>query len=121
MADPGLLDANLATRVARLERQQCLVQYLGLVSLAVLPIVLGAFVARPNQVVQAERVELVTNHGVRRAALAADTGGVTLTIFDQRGRPTASLQLSGEPHLAILNSAGREVAGLGPPQAHLIR
>jgi hypothetical protein len=120
MAEPAADDTELLTRVAQLERQQRLVKRLGLVALAVAPITLGAFTARPDQVVRAERVELVTSQGVRHAALAADSAGVTLTLFDPRGRPTASLQLSGEPHLAILNGTGREVAGLGPPRAHLI-
>jgi hypothetical protein len=83
---------------------------------------LVAFATEGPDIVQAQRVELIDLKGETQAALAADTTGVRLTLFDKRGRVTASLRLDDDPRLAILDGTGREVAGLGAPRVqHLAK
>jgi hypothetical protein len=77
---------------------------------------LAAFKTTPPEVVQAERIELVTREGLRQAQLAADSVGLTITLFDRRGRETASFRFDDEPRLAVLNQSRQEVVGLGPPR-----
>jgi hypothetical protein len=77
---------------------------------------LAGFVARAPGVVQAQRVELVDPKGEIQAALAADTTGVLLTLFDKSGRAVASLRLNDDARLAVLDGAGREVASIGAPR-----
>jgi hypothetical protein len=91
---------------------------LALVSL----VILGAgFVARDPGVVQAQRIELVDGKGAIRAALTTDTIGVSITLYDKRGRVSGSLQLNGEPRLTVRDRSGSEVAALGAPQVrHLV-
>lgn len=79
---------------------------------------LGGFRANTDEVVQAQRVELMSTEGVRQAILSADTLGFALTLLDARGHAAGSLRLSGEPRLAVENDRGREVAGLGAPRVH---
>jgi hypothetical protein len=78
----------------------------------------GGFARAADEVVRAERVELVNKAGVRQAVLSSDTLGLVVTLLDERGRPTASLRLSGEPWLSVQTASGREVAGLGAPRVH---
>jgi hypothetical protein len=72
--------------------------------------------ARREPVVRAERIELVNAQGERRALLAADSGGLVLTLLDAQGRPVSSLRLNGEPWLSVQDSRGHEAAGLGSPK-----
>jgi hypothetical protein len=89
----------------------------GLVAMAFTLAALVAFTREAPGVVQAQRVELVNLKGEPQAALAADTTGVVLTLFDKRGRASGSLRLNADPRLAVIDGAGREVAGLGAPRA----
>jgi hypothetical protein len=83
---------------------------------------LVAFATEGPDIVQAQRVELIDLKGETQAALAADTTGVRLTLFDKRGRVTASLRLDDDPRLAILDGSGREVVGLAAPRVqHLVK
>lgn len=86
--------------------------------LAALLVTLAAFTRPAPDVVQARRIELINPRGEARAALTADTGGVVLTILDKDGRIAGSLRLDADPRLAILDAAGRELAGLGAPRVH---
>ena len=79
---------------------------------------LGGFRAGADNVVQAQRVELMSREGVRQAILSADTLGFAVILLDDRGHAAGSLRLSGEPRLAVENDRGREVAGLGAPRVH---
>ena len=113
---------DLGARIACLERRQRLLP--ALTALALVPVVAAATgFARPGPgVVQAERVELVDAQGTTRAAWGTDTTGVRLTLYDKRGRVTASLQLNGEPRLTVRDAGGREVAALGAPRVqHLVQ
>jgi hypothetical protein len=108
-----------ASRIARLERQVQCAQALACGSaLLTATLLLTAYAGDPGEVVQAERLELVTAQGVRRAILSADTLGFAATVLDGQGRPTAILRLSGEPRIAVQTGRGREVAGLGSPMVH---
>jgi hypothetical protein len=89
---------------------------MGLIAMVVTLAALVAFAREGPGVVQAQRVELVNLKGEVRAALAADTTGVVLTLFDKRGRASGSLRLNADPRLAVIDGAGREVAGLGAPR-----
>jgi hypothetical protein len=84
---------------------------LGLAAVAAL----AAFTRR-EPVVRAERIELVSADGVRRAVLAADSTGFVLTVLDARGRPVSALRLNPEPWLSVESGRGEEMAGLGAPR-----
>ena len=109
-------------RIGQLERelQRVRIGGIGCLLFAV-ALALSGFGRGTEQVVQAERVELVSTRGVRQAILSADTLGFAVTLLDERGRPTGSLRLSNEPRLAVETGRGREVAGLGAPKAHNLR
>jgi hypothetical protein len=77
---------------------------------------LGGFRGEAEDVVRAERVELVDREGRPRALLGVDSLGFTVTLLDERGRRAGSLRLSDEPWLAVETDRGREVAGLGAPK-----
>jgi hypothetical protein len=115
MSAPAPDPLDLVARVAQLERRQRVLQPLA--GLAIVLTMAGAvaFASGPD-VVQAQRLDLVDLKGETRAALAADTTGVRLTLLDKRGRVTASLRLDDDPRLAVLDGGGREVAGLGAPR-----
>jgi hypothetical protein len=122
MSEPGLDPVDLVARVAHLERRQRVLQPLAGLAMVVTMAALVAFATEGPDVVQAQRVELVDLKGETRAALAADTAGVRLTLFDKRGRVTGSLRLDDDPRLAVLDGSGREVAGLGAPRVqHLVQ
>jgi hypothetical protein len=104
---------GLVARVAVLERRQGV-----LLSLAGLAALFGlyAFTYRDQEIVRARRVELLDAGGRTRAALATDTAGVDLTLYDTRGHVTGSIRLNGDPRLTVRDESGREVAGLGAPR-----
>jgi hypothetical protein len=107
------------SRIARLERQVRRAQVVACGSaLLAATLLLTGYDGNPGQVVQAERLELVTARGVRQAILGADTLGFAVTLLDEQGRPTGILRLSNEPRVAVQTGRGREVAGLGSPKAH---
>jgi hypothetical protein len=81
-------------------------------------LLLSGYDGKAREIVQAERLELVTAQGVRQAILSADTLGFTITLLDARGKPTGVLRLSGEPRVTVETGRGREVAGLGAPKVH---
>jgi hypothetical protein len=110
-ADPRSRD--LVARVAHLEGQQQVLRPLAAVTMIVTVAALVAFTTREPSVVQAQRLELVTSKGVTQAALAADSAGVRLTLYDGSGRVAASLQLNDDPRLTVRDANGREVAALG--------
>jgi hypothetical protein len=114
--------ADLVARIAFLERRQRLFPALTALALASIVAAATGF-ARPGPgVIQAERVELVDAQGATRAALGTDTTGVSLMVYDKRGRVTASLQLNGEPRVTVRDAGGREVAALGAPRVqHLVQ
>lgn len=106
-------------RIGQLERELQRVRIVGICGLLLAAaLALSGFGWWAEEVVQAERVELVNTQGVRQAILSADTLGFAVTLLDERGRPAGSLRLSHEPRLAIETGRGREVAGLGAPKAH---
>ena len=107
-------ESDLRARLASLEQFHRSVRRLAWGALCLVPIGLGAFVSAPDPVVRAEQVELVTAKGVRQAALNADSGGVTLTLFTARGRPASAVRLS-DSALTLFDAAGRPVATLGGP------
>jgi len=113
---------DLAARIARLERRQRLLPPMTAIALVSVVVALARFGAQGPGVIQAARVELVDGKGTIRAALATDTTGVSLTLYDKRGRATGSLQLNSEPRLTVRDEAGREVAALGAPRVqHLVQ
>ena len=73
---------------------------------------------RPQPVLRAERIELLTPGGTTGATLTADSAGMTITLLDPRGRPVGALRLNGEPWLSVQGGDGREAAGLGRPKVH---
>lgn len=114
--------ADFAARIASLERRQRLLPALTAFALVAVVAAATGFAHQGPGVVQAERVELVDAKGATRAALGTDTTGVTLTVYDKRGRVTASLQLNAEPRLTVRDAGGREVAALGAPRVqHLVQ
>jgi hypothetical protein len=122
MSEPRADIVDLIRRVGHLERRQRFLQPLAGLAMVVTLATLVAFAWDVPGVVQAQRVELVNIKGEAQAALAADTTGVVLTLFDKRGRPSASLRLNADPRLAVIDGAGREVAGLGAPRVqHLVQ
>jgi hypothetical protein len=104
-------------RISQLERKVQLLR-LGAVGglLPIAALAASAFTPRQPTVVRAERFELIDAKGSRQATLRADTAGIVLTLLDERGQPSASLRLTGEPWLAVETGHGREVAGLGLPR-----
>ncbi|HWB40404.1 MAG TPA: hypothetical protein VG500_04045 [Gemmatimonadales bacterium] len=82
---------------------------------------LSGFRRDADEVVRAERVELVSRQGIRQAILGADTLGFAVTLLNQEGRPAGSLRLSPEPRVAVETGRGREVAGLGAPKLHNLK
>jgi len=126
-ADPA---SQLAARLSRLERQHRQFRRVAIGGLCLVPLSLAAFTTgRRAPVVQADRVELVTAAGARRAVLNADSAGVSLTLFDRKGRPASALRLSNQlelrdnfPTLTLLDSRGGVVATLGGPVVkHLVQ
>jgi hypothetical protein len=116
MSDRSSDAADLIGRVTRLERRQRWLQPVaGFAAVATLAALAGFLRDLPD-VVQAQRVELVTPEGRARAVLSTDSTGVVLTLFDKRGRASASLRLNGDPRLAVRDGSGREMAGLGAPR-----
>jgi hypothetical protein len=108
-----------ASRIARLERQvQCTQALACGGALLTATLLLTAYAGESGEVVQAERLELVSAQGVRQAILSADTLGFAVTVLDGQGKPTGILRLSGEPRVAVQTGRGREVAGLGSPMVH---
>jgi hypothetical protein len=108
-----------ASRIVRLERQVRRVHALACGSaLVAATLLLTGYDGKAGEVVQAERLELVTAQGVRQAILSADTLGFVVTLLDGQGRPIGVLRLSGEPRVAVQTGRGREVAGLGSPKVH---
>lgn len=90
-----------------------------IVRIAVLAALVGtlvAFTGPAPDVVQARRIELLGPEGKAQAALTADTSGVVLTLFDKNGHIAGSVRLNSDPRLAVLDAAGRELAGLGAPR-----
>ena len=108
--------SQLAARLEHLERQHRRLRRLAWGAVCLLPLGLGGFVrGGSGPVVRAEQVELLNAAGVRQAALTADSGGVTLTLFGTRGKPVSALQL-GDSALTLLDAGGQPVARLGGPQ-----
>jgi hypothetical protein len=106
-------------RISRLERQLKCAQLLACGSgILAATLLLSGYDRRGGEVVQAERLELVTSQGVRQAILHADTLGFAVTLLDGRGKPAGILRLSEEPRVTVETGRGREVAGLGAPKAH---
>jgi hypothetical protein len=126
-ADPA---SQLVARLSRLERQHRQLRRVAIGGLCLVPLGLAAFVAgRSAPVVQADRVELVTADGARRAVLSTDSAGVSLTLLDRKGRTASALRLSNQlelrdnvPTLKLLDSRGEVVATLGGPVVkHLVQ
>lgn len=112
--------AQLA-RLAHLEQQVRHTRVLACgTALGAATLLIGGYAGPSRKVVQAERLELVTAEGVRQAILDSDTLGVRITLLDARGQPVGNLRLSDEPRLSVQTGRGREVAGLGAPQVHLL-
>jgi hypothetical protein len=116
MSKPEHQPADLLARAAYLESQLGLLRPVAGLAMILVVAALVAFVRAGPSVVQAQRLELVDMKGKVHAALAADTTGTVVTLFDQDGRVSASLQLNDDPRLALRDAAGREVAGLGAPR-----
>lgn len=110
----GLVD--LQHRLARLEREQRWWRGLAFGVMVAGGSVLVAFTDPAPEVLQAERVELVTRQGVRQAQFSTDSLGLTMTLFDRHGVESASFRFNDEPRLTVLNESRREVAGLGAPR-----
>ena len=122
MSESRLDLVGLIARVPHLERRQQFLQPLAGFAMVVTLVALVAFAREVPAVVRAQRVELVNLKGEAQAALAADTSGVVLTLFDKRGRASASLLLNADPRLVVMDGAGREVARLGAPRVqHLVQ
>jgi hypothetical protein len=119
MTTPADSPSQVLARLSRLERQ---IRRVAIGGLCLVPLSLAAFATgRSAPVVQADRVELVTASGARRALLSADSAGVSLTLFDRKGRPASAVRLSSDPDqrdfptLNLLDSRGDVVATLGGP------
>ena len=105
--------AKLTARLVQLERQQ---RSRSRLALGALCLGVVAFVGRgAGPVIRAEQVEIITANGTRRAALNADSTGVTLTLFSARGHPASAVRLS-DSTLTLLNASGQTVATLGGPR-----
>lgn len=107
-----------ASHIVRLERRLQRVQALACGSALLAATLLLTGYDGTAEIVQAERLELVTAQGVRQAILSADTLGFAVILLDGQGRPTGRLRLSGEPRVTVETGRGREVAGLGAPKVH---
>jgi hypothetical protein len=107
------------SRIGHLERQLRCTQLLACgIGLVAATLLLSGYDRRAGEVVQAERLELVTTQGVRQAILSADTLGFAATLLDGQGRPTGTLRLTEEPRVVVETGRGREVAGLGAPKVY---
>ena len=111
-------NSDLASRLTVLEHRQRALLLIG--GLSVL-LVLSAFGFRDQEVVRARRVELLDAGGRTRAALATDSAWVNLTLYDTRGRITASMRLNGDPRLLVLDESSHEVAALGAPRVQHLK
>ena len=114
---------TLATRLDQLELHNRRLR-LALLALLILAAGLGliGFRSRAPNVVQAERFELVTHTGQRRAVLAADSSAFSVVLYGSQGQPMAALALSeAVPRLAVLSGSGRVLASLGGPTAYPTR
>jgi hypothetical protein len=122
MIEPMPNQADLLSRIAELERRQRAMRPVTVLALGVALAALVAFAWRPPEVLQAQRLELVSPQGQQLATLAGDSAGVMLTLLDKRGRARAGLRLNGEPRVLVLDDTGDEVAGLGAPRPrHLVQ
>ena len=113
----------LAVRFGQLELQNRRLRF-GLLSLAAMVAGFGlvAFRSRAPTVIQAERFELVTAAGQRRAVLAADSSAFSVVLYGLRGQPMSGMALSdAAPRLVVLNGAGRVLASLGGPSTYPAR
>ena len=125
MTTPADSPSQVLARLSRLERQ---IRRVAIGGLCLVPLSLAAFASGGGaSVVQADRVELVTASGARRAVLSTDSAGVSLTLFDRKGRPASAMRLSSDsgqrdfPTLNLLDSRGDVVATLGGPTIkHLV-
>ncbi|HYC31459.1 MAG TPA: hypothetical protein VEB59_04175 [Gemmatimonadales bacterium] len=106
-------------RLERLERLERRYRRISVVLSAAL-VLLTVLAMRSSQapVLRAERVELLAPSGVPQAVISADSGGVYLSVLDERGRPAAGIRLNREPWLSVRSGDGQEVAGLGAPKVH---
>jgi hypothetical protein len=110
------------TRICQLERELRRTRLLGVFGILVgAAVALSGFQRTAPEAVRAERFELVSKQGVRRAILRADTLGFLVTLVDERGQSAGFLRLSEEPRVAVETGRGREVAGLGAPKVHNLR
>ena len=110
---------TLASRVVRLERRLDRAHVLACGSaLLAATLLLSGYDRKAAEVVQAERVELVSSAGVRQAMLIADSLGFSLVLLDKAGMPATTLRLTDEPWLSVRTGRGDEVAGLGAPKVH---
>jgi hypothetical protein len=116
MAETVSSPIDLVTRLDQLERQQRWSRALVVLLMAAAGGGVVAFKAAPPEVLQAERIELVTRQGQRQAQLTTDSLGLTVTLFDRQGREAASFRLNHEPRLTVLDESRREVVGLGAPR-----
>ncbi len=114
MAETVSSPIDLVTRLDRLERQQRWLRVLAFLFMSAGAVV--AFTPAPPEVLQAERIELVTRQGLRQAQLTTDSLGLTVTLFDRHGSEAASFRLNHEPRLTVLDESRREVVGLGAPR-----
>ena len=106
-------------RICQLERELRDMRFLTLCGMILgTTLALSGFRDGVDEVVRAERVELVGKEGLPQAILSSDTVGFGVTLLDERGRPAGSLRLSDEPRLSVETGRGREVAGLGAPKVH---
>lgn len=108
-----------ASRIVRLERQVQRAQALACGSaLVAATLLVSGYAGQAPEVLQVERLELVTAQGSRQAILSADTLGFAVILLDGRGEASGVLRLSHEPRVAVETGRGREVAGLGAPKVH---
>ena len=64
-------------------------------------LLLSGYAGNAGEVVQTERLELVTVQGVRNAILSADTLGFAVTLLDGQGRLTGILRFTEEPRVTV--------------------
>jgi len=114
---------SLVARIDRLELHNRRLHYsvLGIVAPAV-GLGLIAFGPWAPSVVHAQRFELVTTAGQRRAVIAADSSAFSVVLYGPRGQSTSGVALSdAAPRLVVLNGAGRVLASLGGPSTYPAR
>jgi hypothetical protein len=114
---------SLATRLDQLELQN---RHLRFATGVVITLAAGlgviGFRSRVPTVVQAERFELVTPTGQRRAVLTADSSAFSVVLYGPRGQPMSGFALSAAvPRLVVLSSAGHVLASLGGPTTYPAR